>query len=278
MTPTPMPASGEPFWKRLFTEGDFGWAFRMRAGDPREFFAPRDSGGPLLAEKHQWLETRPELYLVTSPGGVALVEEAWNLAIAWGHAQEPGDGIRDLAKLAAVWEPDLVFMDSTTAALAAGAVCFPSSWDPRHAIGKPVHAVHDMVPRLNDQIGDKIDRFLAQLPPGKGFCRENWSFTRSSELNYHPALGRARLDDTVRMEELFLRVEHQLFTAIPGGVLMGIRIATCPLADLSEDPETWKNAGDKIRTMPDDVAAYKSMLSARAAIVREMEKFRPFLD
>ena len=158
---------------------------------------------------------------------------------------------------------------------AAACVCMPSSWDPAHAVGKTLHEVHESVPRLNPQIGEKIDRFLRQLQPGKAYRRENWGFTRSAELNYHPALGRERLDSTVSIDELFLRVEQQLFTGIPGGVLMGIRIRVCPVADLAADPQVWRAVYDKIRTMPDDVAAYKGMLTAREAMLSEMARYSP---
>ena len=94
-------------------------------------------------------------------------------------------------------------------------------------------------------------------------------------MNYHPELHRQRLDETVTIGELHLRVEQQLFTGIPGGVLMGIRIETCPLADLSADPVAWQGIAEKIRTMPDDVAAYKGIGSAREAMLDEMRKITP---
>ena len=264
----------EPSWKRLFSPGGFDWAFRMRAGDAESFFARWDRGGGLLAEKRHWLETRPEWFLAVTPPGEALVAAAWDRALEWGHVSAPENGRRDLQPLALQWEPDLLVVDHATMTVAAGAVCFPSSWKLKDAVGRPVHAVHDHVPRLNPQIGDKIDRFLRQLAPGRAFRRENWSLTRTAERNYHPALRRRPLDATVALDELFLRIEHQLFTGVPGGILMGIRIETCPLADLAADPAAWNAAAGKVRTMPDDVAAYKSMGTAREAVVRAMHAFR----
>ncbi|NNC89626.1 MAG: DUF3445 domain-containing protein [Akkermansiaceae bacterium] len=264
-----------PFWKGLFVPGEFGWTFRMRPGDAESFFAPQDESGRLLAEKRKWLDADGGLYTAVTPPGEPLVAALWDLAREWGHVSRPEDGSRSLLELARRWEPDILLVDAETVTVAAGCVCFPSSWSLQSAAGKRVHEVHGLVPRLNAQIGGKIDRFLSRLQPGKAYRRENWGVTRSPERNYHPDLGRPRLDATVTLGELFLRVEQQVFTSLPGGVLMGIRIETCPLADLAADPEAWNAFAEKVRTMPDDVAVYKGMLSAQDAIVREMEKFAP---
>ncbi len=265
----------EPFWKSLFSEGDFTWGFNMRLGDAQSFFAPEDDGGEVLELKRKCLDERPELYASAAPQGEPLIAALWEQAVAWGHVTDPADGARDLPALARQWEPDLLLLDHEAMTFAAACVCMPSSWDPSHAVGKSLHEVHETVPQLNKQIGDKIDKFLRQLKPGKSYRRENWGFTRSAELNYHPALKRERLDDTVTMDELFLRVEHQLFTGIPGGVVMGIRIKTYPLSDLASDPAVWRKVEEKIRTMPDDVATYKGMLAARDAMLREIRNFSP---
>ncbi len=165
-------------------------------------------------------------------------------------------------------------MDRSTMSLAAGCVCFPSSWNLQESIGKPVHQIHDLVPDLNPSIGERIKRFLEGLQPGRAFCRENWSLTRSDERNYHPRLKRQKLDETVTLDELHLRLEHQLFTALPSGVLMGIRISTIPLPALSEQREEWNNLKEKIRTMPPEVARYKSMEKAQLTIQRIMNSVR----
>jgi hypothetical protein len=120
-----------------------------------------------------------------------------------------------------------------------------------------------------------IKRFLEKLEPGKSYCRENWSFTRSDALDYHPDLNRQRLDETLSLDEVYLRIEHQLFTGLSDGVLMGIRIETTPLKELAENTEVWKILREKLETMPDDVARYKSMDAAITTMLREMEKFCP---
>ena len=260
----------EPSWKRLFAEGGFSWSFRMRPGDARGFFAPQDDDGFVLAEKRATLDAHPDRYVAFTTDAQPLIDAVIDLAVSWGHIAP--DTPRDLLHLARLWQPDILLMDAASMSLVAGCVCMPSSWSLTHTLGKPVHAIHDAVPRLNPQIGGQIDRFLLRIPPGKAFLRENWSLTRTADFNYHPDLKRRKLDASVAIEELFLRLEHQLFTSIPGGVLMGIRIETCPLADLAADPVVWRNLTEIIRTMPDDVATYKSMLAARDPLAALMSR------
>ncbi len=262
----------EPFWKRLFAPGGFEWAFRMRKGEAASFFARQDESGHLLKQRSQQLDENLERYLACTAEGEKLVEQTWELALGW--EQVVATERDDLKSLSKQWEADLLFMDRATGTVAAGAVCFPSSWDLRHAIGKTLDEVHGVVPRLNPQIGEMIRRFLEKLEPGKSYCRENWSFTRSDELDYHPDLNRPRLDDSLTLGEVHLRIEHQLFTGLPDGVLMGIRIETTPLKDLAQDAVVWKTTAEKLRTMPDDVAVYKSMDAAIPAMLREMEGYR----
>ncbi|MCA9056444.1 MAG: DUF3445 domain-containing protein [Planctomycetaceae bacterium] len=263
---------------RLFSEGDFRWELNLRRGDAEAFFAPAAVSKELLTEKQRWLDESSKLYLAETSRAQPLVSELWDLALSWRHVSVPDARSRDLRELARRWEPDLLLMDRETLSVAAGCVCFPSSWDLRRAIGRRVSDVHEIVPRLNHQVGPQIERFLTQLQPGKAFCRENWSLTRTSDRNYHPALQRCRLDDAVTIQELHLRVEQQVFTALHSGLLMGIRIAICPLKDLAAIPQVWRNFRDKLRTMPDDVAIYKSMHAARGRIIHEMDRFESSLD
>lgn len=261
-----------PFWQRLFAPGGFEWAFKMRKGDAAQFFAPQDPSGALLGQRKERLDAHPDRYTGVTELGQPLVEQAWGLALDLGQVGAVPAAERDLLSLSRQWEADLLMMERETMTVAAGAVCFPSSWELGHAIGKTLDQVHGVVPRLNPQIGVMIQRFLEKITPGKSFCRENWSFTRTDDLDYHPAVGRPRLDHTLTLDEVFLRIEHQLFTGIPGGVLMGIRIKTFPLREMAADPEVWRITAEKLRTMPADVADYKSMAAGIPRILEVMDE------
>lgn len=263
----------DPFWKDLFKPGGFAWSIKVRQGDAATFFAAQDEA--LMAERRQWLDEHADRHLVETPEAAPMIEAAWELASGLGHVERPHDGPADLLALSRAWEPDLVFYDAARRRFAAACVCLPSSWDPRRWVGRPLDEVHDQVPRLQQQIGAGIDRFLARLEPGRAFCRENWSLTLGGERNFHPALKRPKLQADTPLEDVFLRVEHQIFTGITGGALMGLRIRTCPLTDLAGDAKVWEMMAEKLRTMPDDVAEYKSLLEVRDPLVTAMAALEP---
>ena len=256
-------------YKQFLSGGEFKWSLGVRGADAEGFFAPQDDSGRLLQEKRKWLEEGPRIYVASTEEAEGIIDAVWELALVWGQVEEPESG-RSLRSLAEGWEADLLLVDQDTLRVVAGAVCFPSSWDLRTAIGKPVFGVHEVVPQLNEQVGPQVDRFLKGIQGGKSYGRMNWSLTLTNELNYHPELNRKKLDETVILDELFLRIEHQLFCEVEGGVLMGLRIEPVRLLELAEEPDVWKGLREKLRTMPEDVAKYKGMLSAQGAIVKLM--------
>ncbi len=259
-------------WSQFSKVGEFRWSLGVRGAEAESFFGPQDKSGELLKEKRHWLGANPELYLAETEEAQPLIDAVWELALGWGQVEEPEDG-RTLMNLARNWEADLLIVEKESMKMVAGAVCFPSSWDLRTAIGKPVFAVHGVVPKLNEQVGKNVDRFLAGIQGGKSYVRMNWSLTRTDELNYHPKRGRRKLDESVTVEELFFRLEHQLFCEVKSGVLMGLRIEPIPLQELAKEPEVWAGLQEKIQTMPKEVAQYKGMLTAKDAIVEAMKVY-----
>lgn len=248
-----------PFWKDLFTDEDFAWRFKMRSGEAREFFANTEDHESLIQEKSHCLHESPERYSVWTDQGLQLFEQMRELISDWTPNRFPVEQEWNPVNLAKVWEPDFLIMDQSSMKLVGGCICFPSSWKLSKVIGLPVGEIHDLVPRLNEQIGSKIYQFLKRLEPGRSFLRENWGLTQTSDLNYHPDLRRPKLEPGSPMSTGYLRVEHQIFTGIPGGVLMGIRIQSCPITDLKSDPVAWKALNRKLKTMPVDVSQYKSL-------------------
>lgn len=262
----------EPAWKNYFSNGDFEWAFKMRQGDASAFFSQQDDTGALLSEKAYILDKHSSRHTARTPTCDLLLEQLIEQLVDWG-VLDTNHMTQDLESLSRVIEPDFLLMDRETMSMAAGSVCFPSSWAFDENIGKPMHEIHSVVPQLNDQIGQMIDRFLGQLSPGKAYQRANWSFTRTGDLNYHPALKRPPLDSTLKLEDIYLRLEHQVFTSLPDGILMGLRIEPVHLIELADDTDLWSSLIHKLRTMPTDVAAYKSLDKGIQKLVAEMEDF-----
>jgi hypothetical protein len=145
------------------------------------------------------------------------------------------------------------------------AVCFPSTWRPEEKIGLPVHAIHSPVPTLNENLGARIDKFLANLEPGKAWQRSNWGLSRSPALNQHPTRNILRLTPPFTDAEAWIRIEDQVLFRLPQtqAMLFGIRLVNVSLAELKQFPEAQAGLHRAIATMPDDVADYKNVTEAR---------------
>ena len=249
----------------LFSDSDFSWTLKMRRGDAAAFFAPSDPSGKLLRKRRRALAKHPTRYTASTPRGDQLVVQCWELARRWEHLADP-DKAPTLLNLGAQWEADFLLMDQGSSALAGGCVCFPSSWNLGESAGLTLFDVHQRVPGLNRQIGEKIEKFLDRLPDNEPFFRENWGLTRSAHLNYHPDKKRPALDETIDKNCVFLRLEHQAFLKLNGGVLMGIRIDPISFPDLAENyPDPAKNLLRQLETMPEEVARYKNLSRGKSA-------------
>ncbi|MEM1442989.1 MAG: heme-dependent oxidative N-demethylase subunit alpha family protein [Verrucomicrobiota bacterium] len=239
----------------------------MSKAPPELFFEKRDHSGNLLQEKNHWLDTLGEHCLIETEKSGEFATQLWQVAKEWGQLEAGFD--ETLEELSRVWECDLIFLDAETFRVAGGCVCFPSSWSLAGATGKTLGEVHGIVPGLNEAIGEKIHRFLSRLTSGKAYHRANWGMTRSDELNYHPALKRERLDESVSWEELFLRLEHQSFLRLEKGIVLAVRIEPIPLERLRlEHAKVLSDLRTQLATIPGEVASYKSL---DAAIPRMLE-------
>jgi hypothetical protein len=149
-------------------------------------------------------------------------------------------------------------------------VCFPSSWRFEEKVGKPLEVIHTPVPHLNEQLASPIHNFLSRIKPGAAWCRANWGLSRSPELNQHPARGLPKLRPPLREDEVWLRVEDQALIALPEsrGVLFGIRMTVIPLAEVKRHPAAARGLARALRTMPDAMLDYKSLLAAKEDLLR----------
>jgi hypothetical protein len=252
----------------------------MRTGDAQRFFASTDASTSLLAERAHWLEAMPGECALLTGNGAALLEEAAAFAKAWGVSLPPSGSV--LHALGRVWEPDFVLLSAGDAGLIVegGVVCFPSSWSLREKLGRSLEFTHGPVPRLNEQLGSRIDVLLRKLAPGAAWERENWGLARSSERNRHPQLARRRLDETITPAEVWLRVEEQLLMRLPatGGILFGIRLVILPFAELLAVPTACEGLRQALATMPDDALDYKGLASARPILLKWLENTSQVFD
>ncbi|MFM8471033.1 MAG: heme-dependent oxidative N-demethylase subunit alpha family protein [Limisphaerales bacterium] len=288
-----------PAWAGVLPDEDYQHSFGLKAGSAEKFFAPTERHAELLTQRRHWLRTDPAHCASLLPGAEPLLEETIALARQWnslsieselGRARlsqrateesDPSGGAlgTDAPHLALgeAWEPDYVLLKQDAADgrfhLLGGCVCFPSSWRFEEKVGKPLEVIHTPVPHLNEQLASPIHNFLSRIKPGAAWCRANWGLSRSPELNQHPAHGLPKLRPPLREDEVWLRVEDQALIALPEsrGVLFGIRMTVIPLAEVKRHPAAARGLSRALRTMPDEMLDYKSLMAAKEELLGLLE-------
>lgn len=133
--------------------------------------------------------------------------------------------------------------------LAAGSLCFPSSWSLVEKFGKPLQDIHAPVPGFGPgtRSADLINRMFDGLQ-GQAVERYNWSIQAGSAL-YHPLSGQQRIDRATGRPtkfpegdidgRAFIRVERQTLRKLPASkdILFTIRIHMDPLRVLERHPD-----------------------------------------
>ncbi len=287
-----------PAWVSVLPDEDYQHSFGLKAGGAERFFAPTERHADLLAQRRHWLRTDTAHCAALLPGAEPLLEETITLARSFGapvsdaasssivakHAgsetgapMETANAFARCLALGEAWEPDYLLLKQDAADgrfhLLGGCVCFPSSWRFEEKVGKPLEVIHTPVPHLNEQLASPIHNFLSRIKPGAAWCRANWGLSRSPELNQHPARGLPKLRPPLREDEVWLRVEDQALVALPEsrGVLFGIRMNVLPLAEVKRHPTAARGLARALRTMPDAMLEYKSLLSAKEELLRLLE-------
>jgi len=170
--------------------------------------------------------------------------------------------------------------------LAAGALCFPSSWVLTEKFGKPMSEIHEPVPGFGPRTrnADLIDRMFDRLQVVQPVERFNWSIQSGSSL-YHPLSNDERIDratgrptrfpDMKSAAGAFIRVERQTLRKLPltGDILFTIRIHLDPLALLAKRPDRAALAAsfaDQLLALDADQLDYKGMTADRDRLVEAL--------
>lgn len=181
--------------------------------------------------------------------------------------------------LAGHWSPDFLLLSRSEGdrfRFVGGAVCFPSGWAPEEKLGLSVDAIHVPVPGLNDQLGSRMDAFLAKLNPGQSFDRFNWGISASPDRNHHPHRKLPGLDSGFPFSAAWLRLEHQRFFGLPqtGGIVFLIELTVHPLGELVSDSVVAEGLAHQLATMPEAVGRYKGLDAVRERWVVELKNHR----
>lgn len=261
----------------LFAEDRYEFQMRMRRRGIADYFrAPAGSAGA-IAERQRLLHESPHRYFAFSPQAEDCAREAIALLSEAGVVFFPPASVNidDRGSFLAVslqLDPDLVLLcpdDAGDLVMAAGCVCFPSSWSLEEKMGRSLLEIHAPVPGLNERLGPSIAQFLKRMSPGTAWCRENWGLSASPELNQHPSRSLPRLMEDVALEGVWMRVERQALVALPktGCVLFAIRVEVTSLSEVASHPECRAGLRRSLETMPEPIASYKGLSRSRKPII-----------
>ena len=170
--------------------------------------------------------------------------------------------------------------------LAAGSLCFPSSWSLTEKFGKPLHHIHDPVPGFGTgtRPADIISRMFDNLQ-GQAVERFNWSIQANDAL-YHPLSDRQRIARSAGRQSTFpdgdinahafIRVERQTLRKLPVSrdILFTIRIYLDPLAVLIRHPDRARIAAGfatQLGELDDAQLDYKGLIADRDRLVAYLE-------
>jgi hypothetical protein len=144
----------------------------------------------------------------------------------------------------------------------AGSVCFPNRWDLHSKLGRTMTEVHAPVSRLNEQLGDPIERFFERLQPDKSFWRVGWGVIDTPELFQPPQRPEPARGVGRDLDDLHVRIERETLRRLPcsQAIVFTIRtyIATARRL-LATSPDDARRLADAVAAMPSDVRRYKQL-------------------
>ncbi len=269
----------EPFLLTGLDAG-FRWRLGLRPLDLADWFDGGPDAAGWITEKQRILDEHHETaFAVLDDVG----DEATEIAEAVvahlrsrGGAQELRDDLHPLEAASRLVAEDLVLMVERDGRLVfgGGSVCFPNRWDLRSKLGLTLREVHAPVPRLDEQLGEPVDRFLTRLTPQRSYWRLGWGIIDVPH-GYTPTDGTAAVRPTVPSPDaLFVRVERETLRRFPrtGCVLFTIRTYLAAVGDAARDPLAGERLALAVEAMPGDVREYKDLARVGDELVRFLRR------
>jgi hypothetical protein len=283
-------------WPKLFQIG-------VKPVDMADWIDVDDRLAAYLEQKQQLFAQRPDEVFAAQDGTEAAQGEVLAMLAAHLFRRFPGlyrregddvtivpagrrvglgaRGVRPLMIAASLVQEDLVLMRRGDEAwrIAAGAVCFPSSWRLAEKAGRPIHEVHAPVPGFGGGTrgADLIARMFDNMRPGVVGLRWNWSLYGDDAL-FHPHDSATPRFGDDGGGPAFLRLERQTLQKLPesGDVLFTIRIYVDPIDAVARQPEAGRIAAAlaaQLEALDDAQLAYKGLTLERERLLvrlREM--------
>lgn len=241
-------------------------AMGTRALDESSWLLADDERVDQLALKRALLAEVHDDVVASLPGAEAAAQETAELiAAATGLVLD--EGRPPLEASALVVQEDLCLLLPRDGGwhLDAGVVCFPSLWRIGDKVGLHMTAVHGPVPAYDVELAGRVDRFLDRLRPDRPVWRRNWLVHDSPTL--HQPAPPAHCEPPDVPDGLWLRSERQTLRRLPrtGAVLFTIRTQQAPFEVLAHRPVIAAAVARSMRSWSDDLVAYRSASSWRAA-------------
>lgn len=163
-------------------------------------------------------------------------------------------------------------------------VVFPSGWDPADKLGRGLWEIHapvaDGAPlrqataALSRAMVDKgpFERFVWTLGTDPGLARWPQPSPSLSPPIARPASQPAPTD-AADLSDLVFRCERQVTLGLPafGASLFLIRVHVAPLLEVCTDPQRRARLVASLRSMSDDVVAYKNLQRLRERVLAAWE-------
>lgn len=271
-----------PYQPFLATGPDdgFRWRLGLRPLDLADWFDDGPDAAGWITEKQRILdEQRPTAFVVRDDIGSEAIEVADAVVAhlrSTGAAPELRADLHPLEAASRLVAEDLVLMVERDGRLlfGGGSVCFPNRWDLRSKLGLTLREVHAPVPRLDEQLGDPVDRFLTRLTPQRSYWRLGWGIIDVPD-GYTPTDGTAVVRPTAPSPDaLFVRVERETLRRFPrtGCVLFTIRTYVAAVGDAARDPLAGERLALAVEAMPGDVREYKDLGRVGDELVRFLRR------
>ncbi len=240
---------------------------------------PDDRRDVELAERADLLDRSRDAVFAALDGTDGASAEVLELVTGWEreHAPELADRPVDpsqhpLEAAGRRAQEDLVLMvpHADGYHLDGAVLCFPSHWRLRDKLGGSATAIHGPVPGYEDELAEKVDRFLDRLRPDVIVSRRNWSVHGDGDLHAPdppfdpPPIGVDEVADS-----LWLRSERQTLRRLPrtGAVLFTIRVQQAPFAAFASHPRAAVRLADRLDAQPAELTAMNGLAPHRSAVL-----------
>lgn len=238
-----------------------------------------------LALRRRLLAERHDDVFAAVPGTEGAGAEALALVEDWLErhgldtgAPSGGDGavVHPLERAGRLVQEDLVLMAPHDDGyhLDAAVLCFPSHWRLRDKFGGSAMAIHGPVPRYDQELATRVDRFLDRLAPDVVVARRNWTVHPDDALwSPDPPADPTPVDQAEVATSLVLRSERQTLRRLPqtGVVLFTIRVQQAPFGALAAHPAAAAALAARLRAQPASLTAMNGLAPHLAAVL-------PWLD